>query len=166
MRVLLAALFIAASAPIATASAQEVTKVGSFTIVQALDPIDDSNRSYVMAREEGEESEAGLAWRCMADGMNVVLMIGKYFGGDDDDEIQVITRIDQDEHSGMVYWPLLQGNRSAFMPMTRITDFTERAKSAKQIAVRATDPLDGETLTFIFPASGLTQALAKIAPCD
>lgn len=148
-----------------TAAAQRTETVGAFTVVYAKDPIDDSNRSFIMTSPEGEESDAAFYWRCMSDGLNVVVGIGKYFGGDDDDEIQVITRLDSDENSGIVYWPLLQGNRAAYMPMHRVESFTSRAMSAKQLAVRAIDPLDGETLTWVYRLDGLRQALAKITPC-
>ncbi|HLV26440.1 MAG TPA: hypothetical protein VKZ41_09010 [Gemmatimonadales bacterium] len=144
----------------------QATTVGTFNVVRAADPIDDSNRSYIAAGVAGEAQGGSIEWRCMEDGLNVVLDIGKYFGGDDDDEIQVITRVDQDANSGMVYWPLLQSHTSAYMPMDRVAAFTRRAKTARQIAVRATDPLDGETLTFVFPIEQFDRALSQILPCN
>ncbi len=146
-------------------AAQEV-RIGSFVYVQAADPIDDTNRSYISAKQPDDDSDAAITWMCMEDGLNVVLEIGKYFGGDDDDEIHVITRVDQDANSGIVGWPLLQGNTAAFMPMDRVQAFTDRAKRARQIAVRAIDPLDGETLTFVFPVLELERALERLGKCD
>jgi hypothetical protein len=160
-----AAALLAVSSAAHDLAAQEV-RIGSFVYVQSADPIDDSNRSFIAAMQPDDDSDAAITWRCMEDGLNVVLEIGKYYGGDDDDEIQVITRVDQDPNSGIVYWPLLQGNTAAYMPMDRVEAFTERAKRARQIAIRAIDPLDGETLTFVFPVLELERALERLGKCD
>lgn len=164
----LLAAFIVSTTTAAPAAAQvssNTRAIGDFVLVTAKDPIDDSNRSYIMTSAD-DDSGAAMTWRCMADGLNVVLNIGKFFAGDDEEDIKVITRLDSDDNSGEVNWGLLQGNMSASMPMSRVDAFTERAKTASQLAVRAIDPFDDETLTFIFTLEGFGQALEELLPCS
>lgn len=165
-RVLLATFVssLAAVSPAIAQVSQDTREIGDFVFATAKDPIDDSNRSYILTYAE-DDAGGAMTWRCMADGLNVVLNIGKYFAGDEDNDILVITRLGSDENSGEVYWRLLQGNTSAFMPLDRVEAFTERAKTAGTLAVRAIDPYDDETLTFIFPIEGFSEALAALVPC-
>lgn len=166
-RVLLATLVtsVVAASPVAGQASQDTREIGDFVLVTAKDPIDDSNRSYILTYAD-DDSGGALTWRCMADGLNVVLNLGKYFAGDEDNDIVVITRLDSDPNSGEVYWRLLQGNTSSFMPTELLEAFTERARTASTLAVRAIDPFDDETLTFIFPIEGVSEALAALLPCE
>jgi len=148
------------------AAAQE--RVGDFVVVMDRDELDDSNRSYIFTAAVNDTGNrtVGLAWKCMEDGLNILILFGTYFGGDADDEIQVRYRFDDGEPSDIQYWPLLQGNESAYMPMHLIRGFTEQALGAGRVVVRVTDPLDGETLTDTFDLRGLGGALQRLLPCS
>lgn len=100
----------------------------------------------------------------MADGLNVILLLGGYMGGDRDDEIQVRYRFDSAPPSGTEYWSLFQSKESAYLPMRRVPAFTAQARTARQVLIRVTDPLDGEARTNTFDLGGLEAALRQL-PC-
>ena len=75
-----------------TIVAQATQRIGDFTYYERLDDFDDTERSFIATN--GEDGGL-LAWRCLSDGLNVVLNVETYYGGDDDDDIQVRYRFDQ-----------------------------------------------------------------------
>lgn len=148
--------------------AQATSSAGDFTIVRRQDPLDDANRSFTVtpALDPVGDREPVFGWHCMADGLNVVVNFDTYFGGDDDDEIQVRFRFDDSDPSDDTWWPLLQGNKSAYLPMDLVEAFTDRARRSDRLVVRVTDPLDGESYTDTFRLNGLANALKAILPCE
>ena len=138
---------------------------GDFVYTHATDAMDASDRSYVFTPATDEPS-MGIAWKCLRDGLNVLLLFGsKYLGGDSDDEIMVRYRVDQNPASETHYWKLFSGNKSAYMrDMERVPGFTQQAKSGTRLVLRVTDPLDRETFDLEFSLKGLTRALGRL-PC-
>lgn len=135
---------------------------GDFEVSVARDVITDEDTSFILSIADNEEG--ALGWRCLEDGLNVVLAIGGYYEGDEDDDIVVQYRFDEEEADPQEYWALFAGKESAYIRMHRVAPFTARARESRSIAVRAVDPYDDETRTFIFGLEGLDQAM-KYLPC-
>ncbi|MGH7445681.1 MAG: hypothetical protein ACREKM_12425, partial [Longimicrobiales bacterium] len=87
-----------------------------------------------------------------------------YYEGDDDDDIVVQYRFDDEAAEPQEYWALFSGKESAYIRMHRVAPFTTRAREAGQVAVRAVDPYDNETRTFVVGLEGLEQAMKNL-PC-
>lgn len=158
---LLALLLVFATWPL-PAQGQGSAEVGSFLYTHAQDDFTDEDRSYVITMDE--DGDGGLGWKCLADGLNVILGIGGYMGGDSDDDIRVRYRFDRREPSGYEYWGLSSSNKVAFMRMNRVLDFTAEARRSSTVVVEAVDPLDGETRRFHFDLEGAEAALDRL-PC-
>lgn len=135
---------------------------GDFTVSIARDALTDANSSFILSMAESEEG--ALGWKCMEDGLNVVLAFGTYYEGDQDNDILVQYRFDETEPDPQEYWGLLSGKEMAFIRMAKVAPFTGRALDAKRIVVRAVDPYDNETRTFVFGVKGLEDALENL-PC-
>lgn len=158
------ALVTALLAP-ATLAAQDGS--GGFNVSRDKDPIDDTNRSRAMTGAiEQSDREPAFGWQCMEDGLNIVYHFGTYFGGNDDNEVTIRYRFDDDPPSGTEAWQLLTGNRSVYVPMDQVADFTRRARQAKLLSIRVTDPLDGETHTDQFNLAGAAEAIEGIGACN
>lgn len=153
---------------ISTQLAAQKPQYGSFYYVADKDEMDDSNRSYVytVSLNITPTRGASVGWKCFSDGLNVILLLGKYYGGDSDDQIRVQYRFDTDPASDVENWSLLTGKKAAYMPMDEVSTFTERAKHAAKVVIRTTDPLDGESHTDEFSLRGATEALARLTPCS
>lgn len=151
--------------------AQDGVRIGAFTVVTSKDEMDDSEQTYLVTtstESAGVRVEAGsgaLSWKCEYDGLNILVFIGTYMGGDDDDEVVVRTRLDSDPPSESEYWSLTANKYGAWMPVGQVRAFTVRALRARSLLVRVTDPLDGETVTHTFELAGLQRALAQVRPC-
>jgi hypothetical protein len=157
------ALVTALLAP-ATLAAQEGTS--GFEVSRSKDPIDDTNRSIAMtAAIEESDREPAFGWQCMEDGLNVVYNFATYFGGDDDNGVTIRYRFDEDPPSGTESWQLLTGNRSVYVPMDQVAEFTRKAQQARLLSIRVTDPLDGETYTDQFNLAGAAEAIEEIGAC-
>ncbi len=138
-----------------------------FEVTRGKDPIDDSNRTIAMTGAiESSDREPAFGWQCMEDGLNIVYHFGTYFGGNDDNEVTIRYRFDDDAPSGTEAWQLLNGNRSVYVPMDQVEEFTRRAKSASLLSIRVTDPLDGETYTDQFNLVGAGAAIAEMGTCE
>jgi hypothetical protein len=147
-----------------TMVAQATQRIGDFVFVSGLDDFDDTDRSLI-----GTSGEDGgvLTWRCMSDGLNVVLDVETYYGGDDDDDIQVRYRFDRDEASGYEYWRLFPGqNEVSYQRMNQVPGFTLRAELADSVIVEAVDPLDDESNRFTFGLDGFSEALNLLSCAD
>lgn len=153
---------------VAVPSSAHGQQVGQFRVRIARDVIDDGNRSHITtpALPESSYDDMGFGAKCMADGLNIIVLFGKYLGGNANDEVEVRVRFDNEPAGSVVEWPLLQGQESAYLPMSRVRTFVERARTSNRIAIRVVDPLDGETLTAVFSLSGFSEALRRILPCD
>ncbi|WP_157956837.1 hypothetical protein [Salinicola aestuarinus] len=141
----------------------KTSKQSDFSYFENHDDFDDSDRSAVSTPTESSDRDASLSWECMSDGLNVIYTHGTYYGGDDDDDILVRYRIDEQEASDQMYWRLLVGNEASYIRMNRVDQFTEEAKAGSEIRLEAIDPLDGERLIDTFSLVGLSDALGKLS---
>lgn len=127
--------------------------------VERKDPITDANRSRVeVINNEGH----ALSFMHMEDGINVVLLWGKYFGGDRLDRVQVTYRIDSQVAVGPRNWHLMTSKRAAWMPMNEIAGFRQALSRGQTITIRIVDPLDGETITTAFPLAGFNNVVRRL----
>src|SRR5687768_17403494 len=154
-------LALASLAP-SLASAQ-VTKVGDFAVISAKDPLDNTNRSLAFATTPDEEK--GLAWKCLGDGMNVILTFDKYIPDDRGRQLLVSHQFDGDAAPVPGYWTLARDGKAAYLPLAEVVAFTELAKSSKRVVLRVSDPLWGDIHTFDFSLSKLKSALGRIGDC-
>ena len=145
-------------------AAQEVAS--GFDVSRSKDPIDDSNRTIAMTTAiEQSDREPAFGWQCMEDGLNIVYHFGTYFGGNDDNEVTIRYRFDETPPSGPEAWQLLAGNRSVYVPMDQVAEFSRLAQEAKLLSIRVSDPLDGETYTDQFNLTGAAEALKQMGEC-
>ena len=135
---------------------------GDFTVAISHDALTDANTSSAMT--PAESGEGALGWKCLEDGLNVVLAIGRYYEGDDDNDIVVQYRFDDEDAQPQEYWPLFSSKEWAYIPMSKVAPFTASALESRRIVLRAVDPFDDETHTFVFKVDGLEKALRNL-PC-
>lgn len=165
MRLSVSTMALAAALLVPTVLAAQ-GDTGSFEVSHGKDPIDDTNRSLAMTGPiEVSDREPAFGWQCMEDGLNIVYVFGTYFGGNDDNEVTIRYRFDDDTPSGTEMWQLLNGNRAVYVPMDQVDAFTRRARAAKLLSIRVTDPLDGETYTDQFHLTGASEAIAQMGAC-
>jgi hypothetical protein len=147
-----------------TAHAQEPQMIGSFAYVHSLDPMTDADRSTIMNLGEDTSSRSlSLGWRCMSDGLNILVLTG-HMGGDRSDRVVVQYRLDSSPASESQRWQQSSNSQAAFAPMNQVSQLTQAMMNSKKVVVRVSDPLDGETKTNTFSLSGLSEALRKL-PC-
>ena len=151
------------------AFAQDETH-GAFDVVYNQDTFTDENRSFILTmptdfRSGWSEDNLGFSMKCLADGLNVLVIWGKFFGGDRDDRVAVTYRLDDRPSPGPMRWTMLPSSEAAWMPMHLVNDFVAEARTARTLALRVTDPLDGETITNTFSLEGFGTALDRIIPC-
>jgi hypothetical protein len=116
---------------------------------RSADAFTDVDTSFAFTLDLHNATPIGsLSFKCMADGLNVILGIGKYYGGRDN-RIAVEYRFDSKPAVGRHNWTLL-GNEAAWMPMNRVDGFVREAQRSNYVMVRAVDTMDGETRTFRF----------------
>lgn len=151
--VLLAGLIAAA----ATAQAKD-KQIGSFVIDQSRDPMTDASRAFAVTR--GENQKLALAWKCEADGVNVLALWDTYAGQGD-----IITVQYRFTAAAAVtgYWEMSFSHKSAYMPKSQVTRFTALAISAPSFELRVTDH-SGETIADTITLDGLATALEGL-PC-
>ena len=138
-------------------------KIGAFTYSHNLDDFTDEDRRLIITQDLGEDGL--LSWRCMSDGLNILLHVGGYMGGDSDDDILVRYRFDKNDPSEFGYWRLLPGqNRIAYIRMNKVDEFTEDALNAAEVVMEAVDPLDSESRRFRMSLTGLNRAIERL-PC-
>lgn len=140
---------------------------GDWTYTADADPIDDSDRSMAMtlSPETSGGDYGSLGFKCLVDGMNVIIGWGSYFGGDSDDDVVVVHRFDSEPASPQQYWHLFPGsNEMAWMPMDLVPQFVADARQSRKVAVRVSDPLDGETKTFTYSLDGAAAMMDRL-PC-
>jgi hypothetical protein len=141
----------------------QVTRAGDFTVVSAKDPLDNSNRSLAFSASADEDE--GLAWKCLGDGMNVILTFDKWIPDDRGRQLLVRHQFDRDSTVTIGYWTLARDGKAAYLPLRDVPAFTELAKSNKRVVIRVSNPLYAETYTFDFKLSKLGSALGRIGTC-
>ena len=145
-------------------TAAQVTRAGDFTVISARDPLDNSNRSLAFAATADEDN--GLAWKCLGDGMNVILTFDKYIADDRGRQLLVRHQFDDDSVAVPGYWTLARDGKAAYLPLKDVLTFTETAKSSKRVVLKVSDPLYADTYTFDFKLAKLKAALGKIGNCQ
>ena len=144
-------------------AAAQISRAGDFTVISAKDPLDNTNRSLAFAASADEEK--GLAWKCLGDGMNVILTFDKWIP--DDRGRQLLVRHQFAGQTAPVpgYWTLSRDGMAAYLPLKDVAAFTEMAKDSKRVVLKVSNPLEAETYTFDFSLSKLGSALGRIGTC-
>jgi hypothetical protein len=145
---------------LATAWAQN-QQIGSFQYVESIDPMTDVDTSFILTEDpEGTRMRTGgLAWRCMDDGLNVVLFADEYLGSRD--PAQVRWRFDSQEVTPLQRWLLSTRGTAAFAPMGEIANFTRNALEAARVVMQVTDFGD-RVYTYTYMLDGLEEALGLL----
>lgn len=145
-------------------------RYADFMYLHASDAMTDEDRSMIGTRslevtKEGRSRRSGalLGWKCMADGLNVVYALDRFFLGGADGRVFGQFRFDKGEPSEFYSFELSTSHTLVFLPMHLVDEFTERAKKASRVVMRVVD-VDGEVLTDTFSLMGLTAALRRL-PC-
>ncbi|GEN26438.1 hypothetical protein HVA01_00840 [Halovibrio variabilis] len=161
MKLLTASMAILSGLLISVSSmAQE--RIGDFTHFINTDDFTDKDTSTIITPNTG--GEGVLAWGCKPDGLNVMIGVGGYMGGDSDDDIMVRYRFDQNQPSEFSYWRLFPGqNELAYMRINQVEEFTDEAMGANEVIMEAIDPLDEESRRFKMSMTGLTEAINKLS---
>jgi len=143
------------------------TQVHAWEYNQNKDIMTDQDRSYVAAEPSDIIDSSGkffiVAFKCEADGLNFLVGHSSYMGGDKDDDILVQIRFDEapmTEH----WWSLSLSHKITYADMQDVPRIVRLAKSGNKLAVRITDPLDGESATSVFSLQGVSKQMAKL-PC-
>jgi hypothetical protein len=112
------------------------------------------------------EDNLGFSMMCMVDGLNVVVLWGKFFGGDRNDQVRVRYRFDDRPSPEPTGWTMLSGNELAWMPVHLVDEFVATARASRTLLLSVTDPLDGETIVNSFSLDGFGAAFDRIFPCQ
>lgn len=162
-RLFLVTLITATAGILSEASAQSM-KAGDFTILTSKDPLDDTNRSY--AYSASADSVGGLGWKCLGDGMNVILAFSSgYFHEDRGRQVLVRHQFDDKAEAPPSYWTLASSGEAAYLPLHEVEDFTSKARGSRQVVLRISDPVNGETTTFDVSLVKLGAALGRMGKC-
>lgn len=154
----LALLLISVVTPL---QAQKEQRVGNFTVAHITDPMNDRDRSFAMVM--GNDNKLGIGLKCFDDGLNFILL-HKYMGGDDADQIRVQLRFDNNEALDPIYFDVASGNHHSFSPLMSVPILTAGLARSSTVTIRAVDPLDGETVTDYFNLTGAKEAIFNL-PC-
>jgi len=148
------------------ASGQIPKPFGSFVATRSADAVDGTSSSGAFSTAaDPTHPEAAVAWRCMADGLNVIYMFGDTMGDTTDTHVSVRSGVDNDAMSEPQTWTLLRGHRAAHLPIADVEAFTARAMSGLRLALHVTDDENGRTVRDEFSLQGLSGALDYILPC-
>jgi len=162
-RLALAFLIAATMVGSPSAASAQIKKVGDFAVINAKDPIDSTNRSLAFSATADEEK--GLAWKCLGDGMNVIVTFDKYIPDDRGRQLLVRYQFDNQDAPVPGYWTLAHDGKAAYLPLAEVGAFTEMAKASKRVVLRLNDPIWGDSYTFDFSISKLKSALGRIGTC-
>ena len=156
-------------------------KIGAFHYFQHKDDFDDTDQSFIFTLEADSRLEsllfggaeiasrgvddnletAALGWVCGGGEMLVGLSLRQPYTGDQDKQILVRYRFDEDDPSMMHAWDLSQ-NKHAVLPVRNEPAFTVAAKASNSVIVQAYDPFDGKSNRYRFSLSGFTRALSLL----
>ena len=160
---LLVALVAIVPKILAVEAESQSRRIGAFSFQERLDEFTDEDRSLIYSYDENNDNS--LDWRCMEDGLNVVVDFETYYTGDEDEDILVRYRFDDKPASEHEYWRLLNNNEAAYIRMNQVTTFTRAALASGEVLMELVDPADDETLRFRIPLNGLREALDQL-PCS
>ena len=93
-----------------------------------------------------------------------LVMAGQPYTGDQDNQILVRYRFDEDKPSRMHAWDLSPDRLAAFLLARNEPAFTVAAKASNSVLIQAQDPFDGKSNRYRFSLAGITHALSLL-PC-
>lgn len=102
-----------------------------------------------------------IAWKCFSDGLNILLAHG-WMGGDNDDDVVVMYKFDDEPASSQKWYALQPNNEITIFDVGDVNDFTKKALASQKFLIRVIDPLDKDTITSSFEPKGLADALQKL----
>ena len=137
--------------------------IAEWIYIESTDPFEDHDTSTISPdlKSYSYDNDLALAIKCEFDGLNFQLT-HSYMIGDSDEEVSVLLRIDQNEVYGAEYWSL-QANTVSWMPLQHVKKIVEEMKSGDRIAIRITDPGDGEQLSEDVSLDGFSSAVERLS---
>lgn len=157
-RRLAAGLAVALLFTLASVAASQQTTVGAWMVTKTSDPITDADRSSIIVIS----GKSVFGFRCTADGLSSMMVLGRFFMGEDD-RVQVVYRFPPHPAVGPHPWSLSTNNQAAFVPRGDIRTLITQGLANPSLIIRATDR-DGDTVTGEFKLEGFAEAL-KHLPC-
>lgn len=136
--------------------------IGNFTYRESVDPLDDSDRSFIVTMSL--ENSSALIWKCGLEGIDIFV-----FHEDEEyergEEYSVIYRFDKNETREMDSWYRGSNTSSLFMDSGYVNEFTLEALESEQLVIRPDKPGIGLNV-LTFEMNGLKGALAKMSCAD
>ena len=127
--------------------------------VAAQERIGDFSADADLVLTFGLNTETALAWRCDYGSASLVLVLDKYFVGEND-RINVRYQFDDSAEGQFEQWFLEDNTRASnLLPTT----FTRSALSADSVSLEAVDPLNDESTTLRFGLADLEGALRGLS---
>lgn len=128
------------------------------------DDFSDEERSY--ARPDSVDlgkSASGLlvAVKCEEDGLNF-LLLHSYVAGGDADQVVVELRVDKNPPYGPRSWSLQGDHKHSYMPMAEVPDMIGQMTFGSKLAIRISDPSDGEVTTQSVLLGGFHHAVSQL----
>jgi hypothetical protein len=127
-----------------------------------VDEFTGEDNSFVSVVPNSQSAEFSLGWKCFYDGLNTLLS-HSYLGGNNDDEVVVLTKFDDEQPSAENFYDLAADHEITYFDMADVPKFVDSAISADRVSIRLIDPLDGETMTESFGLKGLDVELRKLS---
>ncbi len=156
----LASAFLALASCLLAAPLNAQQMIGAFHFTSSIDAFDEVDRSFFF--QLGPKADLTIGWKCMSDGLNMIIM-HKYLAGDRDDEVLVRYKVDDQPASESEYWSLYNNSKATMVPMSQVRSITERLKGANRLLIRVVDPADSEVLEDSFSLDGLSSALNRLS---
>jgi len=119
------------------------------------------DNSSVIIFDGDENRNLTIAWKCLSDRLNVIL-VHDFLRGDSDDDVAVQTKFDEQEPSGIKFYRLHSSNEGTLFDLSDVDTFTKKAIAANEFMVRVTDPADRKTITATYRTEGLKDELLKL----
>lgn len=151
-------LLLSTAASVATAQ----QTYGDWVYYPEFDGFTDEDRSAVRTADLNG-SDAALEFRCTPEGLKVIYRVAGHLGGDSNGNVPVRHRIDQNQATERYQWWIMPDRRSAWMPLTRMTEFRAEARAGGAALFEITDPADGETWQDRFSLMGLSAAMNNLS---
>lgn len=142
---------------------EKTERIGNFTLVISVDPINDVDKSYIYTPDlSGIDSRRGaLVWRCDGQSIEIFMVAGKFLNSREN--VPTEWRFDQGTPQGPTKWGISVNGTAVFVPSRLWLLFTDEALLATRLVIRVTD-YRGEQAIYIFNLTGLKNALDRL-PC-
>jgi hypothetical protein len=132
-----------------------------FTYFENKDDMTDADRSYTFSTGDGDRPMA-LSFACTAGGLRVFVLLGRYMGGDRNDQVRVQMRFGNETAQPEQRWPLTTNSKAALVPVSGTVAMVAKVRAHDTVLVRAIDPLDGEVRTSRISLAGFEQVYARL----